>query len=161
MRFAYESDLTLESICRAWAEIYPTVEFGTQLGAVVVLDKGVVHLAAWHPGIGMPERGLLPALALPVLRNQGAKPESRMLFPRFQGDEVEIRMGSPTPFLPGSRFFMTCEELGEGTLVWFFRALLQQLSFYAQLTDPGIAHFGGNRTAFAQSGFEKAKIPNA
>jgi hypothetical protein len=145
--FAYESDLSLQSICREWAEIYRTVEFGTQLGAVVVLDKGAVHLAAWHPGMGMPERGLLPVLSLPVLRQQGAKPASRLLFPRIKEDgDVEVHMGSPTPYPPGSRFFMTCEELGERTLDWFFRTLLQQLSFYAQLCDPGIAHFPGDRT---------------
>jgi hypothetical protein len=144
--FAYESDLSLESICREWAEMYSTVEFGTQLGAVVVLDKGVVHLAAWHPGIGMPEHGLLPVLALPVLRQQGATPASRLIFPRIKGDDVEIHLGSATSFPPGSRFYMTFEALGERTLDWFFRALLQQLSFYAQLCDPGISHFSGDRT---------------
>jgi len=93
----------------------------------------------------MPDRSMMPVLALPYLRQQGAKPVSRILFPKIDGEHVDIRLGSLTPFPPGSRFFMTCDELGERTLDWFFHALLQQLSFYAQLCDPGISHFGGDR----------------
>jgi hypothetical protein len=141
--FAYKSDLSLASIARLWADIYPTSAFGTQLSGVVVLDKGVVHLSAWHPGLGLAERQLLPVLALPPLRLRDGQATSRVAFPRFDAGGVisGVQMGSPTTFPPGSKFFMTYEALGEDSLNWFFNTLLQYLSYYVRLSEPDIPHF--------------------
>jgi hypothetical protein len=143
--FAYESSLSLRSIAAEWARLYSATPFGTQPTSFVVLDRGVVQLCAWHPGIGMAERQLFPVQTLPPLRASDGKPQSRVVYPRVSkdGKKVGILTGSVTGFPPGTKFFMTYEALGESTLDWFFHSILQYLSYWVRLREPDVPHFGG------------------
>ena len=129
-------------------EHYSDTAFGLQIDSVTVLDKGVVNPAVWHPGIGMPEDALLPVCALPPLRMKGKTIHSRMLFPSLNvaDPSVVTKVGSPSFFPPGTKFFMSYTEYGDLTLDWFFRTLLQYLSYYVELMQPTIPHLSKDAT---------------
>lgn len=129
--FAFSSSLSLKKIADLWTQHYKNTSFGCQIDSITVLDKGIVNIAAWHPNIGMPEGSLIPVSSLPPLREKGKRALSRIIYPKTNIKEgtVDINIGSSTFFPPGTKFFISFIELKELTLDWFFRMLLQYLSY--------------------------------
>jgi hypothetical protein len=130
------SSCSLDAYARHWQRHYYDVPFGCQLDSLVLIDKGFIIPAAWHPLPDTPRTAFSPIYGMhPAFADETGP--SVLLFPRWtphgQSPFRSVRIGPRTPISIGTALFLGITECEYFALSMWLRVFL---AFCAGLLAP-------------------------